>query len=77
MDVYDSEVIQALDGYNYRMAIIRGSDNQYHLTFVPTDKYNKRTEDIVCKTADEAIDKFEKNKRFYTGKTSKIGLPNN
>lgn len=77
MDVYDSEVIQALDGYNYRMAIIRGSDNQYHLTFTPTDKYNKRTEDIVCKTADEAIDKFEKNKRFYTGKTSKIGLPNN
>lgn len=77
MDVYDSEVIQALDGYNYRMAIIRGSDNQYHLTFMPMDKHNKRTEDITCKTADEAIDKFEKNKHFYTGKTSKIGLSNN
>lgn len=64
----ESEVIQALDGNKYRMTIVRGSDDQYHLTFVPMNKYNNRTEDIVCTDMTDAMDKFEMNKRFYTGK---------
>lgn len=68
MDVYDSEVIEALDGHKYRMTIMRASDDQYHLTFVPTDRYNNRIEDIKCNSATEAMDKFEKNRRFYTGR---------
>ena len=63
----DSTLINALDGQQYRMTIMRGSDDQYHLTFIPTSIYNNHIEDIVCASAAEAMDKFEKNKRFYTG----------
>lgn len=64
----DSILIDALDGQQYRMTIMRGSDDQYHLTFIPTSIYNNHIEDIKCASATEAMDKFEKNKRFYTGR---------
>lgn len=63
----DSIVITALDEQKYRMTIMRGTDGFYHLTFIPCSIYNNQIEDIKCDTAEEAFDRFEKNKRFYTG----------
>lgn len=63
----DAMTITTRDGLSYRMAVAVGEDGLYYLTFTPTDKYNNHSEAIRCDSVSEAMDKFEKNKRFYLG----------